>query len=209
MEAQWYFDFISPFAYLGLGDIESLSQELPVSYKPVVLGALLKHYGQLGPAEIPPKRLQTYRMCVWKARERDIPFHFPPAHPFNSLALLRIAAAFDADKEAVRTIFDFVWKEGRDPQSEQSLAVLCERLAIADVDALIERTNAREKLRRNTETAIAAGVFGVPTLALGDELFWGTEALPMAKVYLLNPNLFDEDEMRLIAHLPSGIERRR
>jgi 2-hydroxychromene-2-carboxylate isomerase len=209
MDGVWYFDLVSPFAYLALGEIEELSSEVPIVFRPVLFGAMLKHYGQLGPAEVAPKRLQTYRMCVWKARERGIPFRFPPAHPFNSLTLLRIAVALDGEKGAVRTLFDLVWNEGRDPQSPGSLALLRERLGIEDIEALIERTNAKERLRQNTEAAIAAGVFGVPTLTLGNQLFWGSDALPMARVYLVNPNLFDEEEMRRLDHLPVAAERPR
>ena len=85
MKAVWYFDLVSPFAYLALGEIEDLAARMPLIFKPVLFGAMLSHWGQLGPAEIAPKRVQTYRICVWTARERGIPFRFPPAHPFNPL----------------------------------------------------------------------------------------------------------------------------
>ena len=209
MNRVWYFDFVSPFAYLMLDEVEELSREVPIVFRPVLFGAMLKHYGQLGPAEVAPKRLQTYRLCVWKARQKGLEFRFPPAHPFNSLQLLRIATALDADKAAIRTIFDLVWREGRDPQSEAALALLGERLGIGDIDALIERSGAKEKLRAETEAAIASGVFGVPTLALGDQLFWGTDTLPMARAFLADPHLFDDPEMRRVDHLPVGAERPR
>jgi 2-hydroxychromene-2-carboxylate isomerase len=209
MTGTWYFDFVSPFAYLALGEVEALALELELNLRPVLFGAMLKHYGQLGPAEVAPKRLQTYRMCVWKARERGIAFRFPPAHPFNSLELLRLATALDAEKGAVRAVFDIVWREGRDPRSEATLALLRERLGIADGDALIAATGAKERLRENTEAALAAGGFGVPTHALGDQLFWGTDALPMARAYLADPHLFDHEEMHRVDHLPMGVERPR
>jgi 2-hydroxychromene-2-carboxylate isomerase len=209
MDGVWYFDFVSPFAYLALGEIEEMSSEVRIAFRPVLLGAMLTHYGQLGPAEVEPKRLQTYRMCVWRARERGIEFRFPPAHPFNPLTLLRVAAALDGKPQAVRVIFDLIWKEGRDPSARQSLSLLRERLGVDDFDALIERTGAKDKLRRNTEAAIAAGAFGVPTLALGNQIFWGSDALPMARVFLINPSLFDEEEMRRLDHLPVAAARPR
>jgi hypothetical protein len=64
-------------------------------------------------------------------------------------------------------------------------------------------------LRAKTEAAIAAGVFGVPTLALGEELFWGTDAMGMARAYLANPRLFEDEEMRRVDHLPTGVVRPR
>src|SRR5262249_17824440 len=143
MKGLWYFDFVSPFAYLALPEIEELASDHEIAFRPALLGAMLKHFGQLGPAEIGPKRVQTYRMCVWRAREKGLAFRSPPAHPFNSLELLRIAAALDGDRRAVRTIFDIIWREGRDPQSADTLALLRQQLGLEAIDALIERTDAK------------------------------------------------------------------
>jgi 2-hydroxychromene-2-carboxylate isomerase len=209
MKAVWYFDLVSPFAYLALGDIEALASRMPVIFKPVLFGAMLTHWGQLGPAEILPKRVQTYRICVWTARERGIPFRFPPAHPFNPLMLLRVLTALEGRPDAVRTLFDLIWRDGRDPQTPQTLALARERLKIKDFDALIEAHDAKAKLRAATETAIASGVFGVPTLALDKELFWGTDAMALARAYLANPRLFEDKEMRRVDHLPTGAVRPR
>src|SRR5271169_5030396 len=107
MKAVWYFDVVSPFAYLALGEIEALASEsLRIDMKPVLFAAMLNHWGQMGPAEIGPKRTQTYRMCVWKAREKGIEFRFPPAHPFNPLFMLRVLTALDRRPDAVRAVFD-------------------------------------------------------------------------------------------------------
>ncbi|MBW0002490.1 MAG: 2-hydroxychromene-2-carboxylate isomerase [Hyphomicrobiales bacterium] len=209
MKAVWYFDLVSPFAYLALGEIEDLAKRLPITFKPVLFGAMLSHWGQLGPAEIPPKRVQTYRGCVFGARERGIPFRFPPSHPFNPLMLLRVLTAFEGRPDAVRALFDLIWREGRDPQAQETLDFARERLGIDDFDALIEARGAKAKLRAETEAAIASGVFGVPTLALGHELFWGTDAMPMARAYLANPRLFEDKEMQRVAHLPTGVVRPR
>lgn len=207
MKAVWYFDLVSPFAYLALGDIEDLASRMPVVFKPVLLGAMLTHWGQLGPAEIPPKRVQTYRICVWTAREQGIPFRFPPAHPFNPLMLLRVLTALEARPDAVRTLFDLIWRDGRDPQSLETIALARERLGVEDFDVLIEAHDAKRKLRAATEAAIASGVFGVPTLALDKELFWGTDAMALARAYLANPRLFEDKEMRRVDHLPTGAVR--
>ncbi len=209
MQAVWYFDLVSPFAYLALGEIEDLASRMPVTLKPVLFGAMLTHWGQLGPAEISPKRVQTYRICVWTARERGIPFRFPPAHPFNPLMLLRVLTALEGRPDAVRTLFDLIWRDGRDPQSAQTLALARERLGVGDFDALIEGHDAKAKLRIATDAAIASGVFGVPTLGLGDELFWGTDAMALARAYLADPRLFEEKEMRRVEHLPTGAVRPR
>jgi 2-hydroxychromene-2-carboxylate isomerase len=209
MNAIWYFDVVSPFSYLALRDIETLSQRMPVIYEPVLFGAMLAHYGQLGPAEVAPKRVHTYRTALWAARRDGIELRFPPAHPFNPLQLLRVVTALEARQDVVRTVFDLIWREGRDPHAPETLALLRERLAIADLDQLIEKSDAKTKLRRNTEAAIAAGVFGVPTLRLGEQCFWGADALPMAKAYLADPVMFEDAEMRRLDNLPKGVERPR
>jgi len=209
MNGVWYFDLVSPFAYLALGEIEALSLQVPIALRPVLFGAMLNHWGQLGPAEIAPKRVQTSRICVWKARENGIAFRFPPAHPFNPLVLLRLLTALDGRPDAVRALFDLIWRDGRDPQSPETLRLARERLGIADFDAVIETSDAKAKLRLATQAAVAAGVFGVPTLALGGQLFWGTDAMPMARAYLANPLLFEDEEMRRVEALPTGVDRRR
>ena len=154
-------------------------------FKPVLFGAMLTHWGQLGPAEIAPKRVQTYRICVWTARERGIPFRFPPAHPFNPLMLLRVLTALDGRPDAVRTLFDLIWRDGRDPQSPETLAPRA-RAPRHRGSRCPHRSAAtpRPNCAPRREEAIAAGVFGVPTLALGKELFWGTDAMPLARAYL-------------------------
>ena len=95
----FYFDVISPYAYLAFEHmpvaLEGISYE--VIYKPVLFAGLLKHHGQLGPAEIPPKREWTYRQVAWLAKELGIRIQTPAAHPFNPLALLRLAVACSAN----------------------------------------------------------------------------------------------------------------
>jgi 2-hydroxychromene-2-carboxylate isomerase len=91
IEARWYFDFISPFAYLQLRRILALRERIRITPMPIVFGAVLAHHGQLGPAEIAGKREFTYRFVQWRAAQDAVVLRFPPAHPFNSLAALRLA----------------------------------------------------------------------------------------------------------------------
>ena len=87
---RWYFDVVSPYAYLQLADLNQLLSTVSVVPKPVLLGALLKETGIKAPAAIHAKRLHLYQQCAWLARARGIPFVMPPRHPFNSLAALRL-----------------------------------------------------------------------------------------------------------------------
>ena len=84
MNADWYFDFISPFSYLQLGKILALRARLHITPVPIVFGAVLKHHGQLGPAEIAGKREFTYRVVQWTAEREGIAFRFPPSMSASS-----------------------------------------------------------------------------------------------------------------------------
>lgn len=202
MKLTWYFDLISPYAYLALPRVLALGR--PVTLQPIVFGAVLSHWGQLGPAEIAPKRVQTYRQTQFQAEQAGMSFRFPPRHPFRSLEALRLLTALHGDADAVRAAFTFIWGEGRDPDEEA--AALRDRLPPVTEAALLA---AKGELRAATDAAIAAGVFGVPTLAIGEELFWGADAMPMAEAFLADPALFQRGEMARLATLPTGIERRR
>jgi 2-hydroxychromene-2-carboxylate isomerase len=209
-EATWYFDVISPFAYLALGEIEEFAQRITITYRPVLFAALLAHWEHLGPAEIPPKRLHTYRLCQFEAGRRGIPFRFPPAHPFNPLKPLRLLAALDAAPSAVRIVMDRIWSDGLDLSTEANWQATCAALGLdaATAAALVEAEATKAKLRANTDAAVAAGLFGVPTLKIGSELFWGADALPMARAYLENPEMFKSGEMLRVATIGAAVTRK-
>jgi 2-hydroxychromene-2-carboxylate isomerase len=207
--AIWYFDVISPFSYLALGGIEELAQRIRIAYRPILFAALLEHWRHLGPAEIPPKRLHTYRLCVFEAERRGIPFRFPPHHPFNPLKPLRLLVALDAAPHAVRTVMNSIWRDGLDLSVEADWLITCEALGLdaAAAAQLIEASETKARLRANTEAAVEAGLFGVPTLQIGSELFWGADALPMARAYLGNPALFESAEMQRLGSLTPSSTR--
>jgi 2-hydroxychromene-2-carboxylate isomerase len=206
--ARWYFDFISPFAYLQLGAMRALHARIGVAPVPIVFGAILAQHGQLGPAEIPGKREFTYRFVQWQADRAGLPLRFPPTHPFNSLAALRLCLAAGGGWDAVQAIFDHVWRDGRAAGADD-LGDVARSLGFDDAGTAIARADIKDALRAHTQAAIAAGVFGVPTLALGDELYWGNDATSMIEQRLADPAFFVGAEYRRIATLPVGVERPR
>jgi 2-hydroxychromene-2-carboxylate isomerase len=168
---------------------------------------LLKAHGHKGPAEIPAKRRFTYRFLVWQAQKLGVPFKFPAVHPFNPLPLLRLAIAADCDPCAVRRIFRFIWRDGRLGDLPIEWAELMSELHLPDAQMRIDSPEVKAALRRNTDEAIARGVFGVPTLAIGDELFWGADATAMAADYVAAGCRYDDPEMARVVSLPIGAER--
>ncbi len=209
MQGFWYFDFVSPFAYLQLGKILALRERLDLAPRPIVFGAVLAHHGHLGPAEIPGKREFTYRTVLWTAEREGTPLRFPPAHPFNSLAALRLCLAAGGGWDAVQTIYAHLWRDGRPGTTAEELAGTARALGIADAVAAIAAPAVKDALRTNTEEAIATGVFGVPTLRLGSQLFWGNDATPMILDFLDHPDRFAGEDYRRLAALPTGVVRRR
>lgn len=182
-----YLDFISPYAYLAFEKlpVALMGHSYSVTYKPVLFAALLKHHGQLGPAEIAPKRDWTYRQVLWLAHNHGVELQLPASHPFNPLALLRLAVACDARGEPNRyvceTLFRHVWRggaEATDPARFESLR------AQLDPPRAVSSDEVKAQLKGHTDEAIGLGVFGVPTFAVDGKLFWGFDALPMLQAYL-------------------------
>ena len=145
----FYFDPISPYAYLAFEKLPEalMGHSCSVTYKPILFAALLKHHGQLGPAEIAPKRDWTYRQVLWQAHTHGVALQMPASHPFNPLGLLRLAVACSPDglpnRYVCETIFRHAWlggaqasdatrleevtallKPGRDPQDPSVKAQL-------------------------------------------------------------------------------------
>ena len=205
--ADWYFDFISPFAYLQSEQLAALGAHARLRYRPILFAGLLNANASKGPAEIPAKRTFTYRFVTWQAKRMGIPIKFPPEHPFNPLALLRLAIACDCRPEAVQRIFRFVWRDGRLPDLPIEWAELVHEVGLADANTRIADPDVKAALRANTDEAIARGVFGVPTIAVGDALFWGVDATEMAVDYLRGTLRFDSGEYARIDALPQGAMR--
>jgi 2-hydroxychromene-2-carboxylate isomerase len=200
----WYFDFVSPFAYIALHRLEKFSH--PLAYKPVLLAGLLNHWGQKGPAEIPAKRRWTYRWCTWWAAELGIPFRFPAEHPFNPLHHLRLALACGCRPEAVKRIFGSIWMSGENASDPARFTSLCRELGVPSAD--LENETVKLALRKSTSEAAARGVFGVPSFVVDGELFWGADAIDFLEAFLADPAVLHNDEMRRADGLPIGAARK-
>ena len=208
VRVSWVFDVVSPFAYLAFPRLAQLPPHARLECVPVLLAGLLNHFGQVGPAEIPSKRRFTYRFVLWRARRLGIPMRMPPAHPFNPLAALRLVIAAGSDRRAAGTVLDAVFRDGRDVNDPEVIADLARSLGVADRQTALADPAVKLRLRANTDWAISRGVFGVPTLVIGDELFWGHDALDMALDYLGHPEAFADPLMQAVETLPVGATRK-
>jgi 2-hydroxychromene-2-carboxylate isomerase len=209
VKVSWVFDVISPFAYLAYPRLAELPADVRVEFVPVLLAGLLERFGQVGPAEIASKRRFTYRFALWRARRLGMPMRLPPSHPFNPLAALRLIIAAGCDRRAVGTVLDAVFRDGRDVSDPAVIADLARVLGVADPQAALAVPAVKQRLRENTEWALARGIFGVPALVIGAEFFWGHDAVDMALEYLEDPQAFEDAAMRTVETLPVGAARRK
>lgn len=208
-----YLDFVSPYAFLAFELLpESLTGlSYSISYKPVLFAAMLKHHGQLGPAEIAPKRDWTYRQVLWLAHSRGVALQLPASHPFNPLALLRLAVACSPEAEpgapnryVCETIFRHVWQGGAEAADVRRLEALTRQLAPARQP---QAEDVKAQLKENTAEAIALGAFGVPAFAVDGKLFWGLDALPMLRDYLGGDAWFQGADWEAAGRVGAGVRR--
>ena len=215
----FFLDFISPYACLAFEQLPRALQGLSygIEYRPLLFAGLLKRHGQLGPAEIAPKRDWTYRQVLWLAHRHGIDLQLPAVHPFNPLALLRLAVACAAtpvgtgspgaaNRYVCETIFRHVWRGGADAADPARLEHL---LAMLKPGRDPAGDDVKRELKASTDAAIARGVFGVPTFAVDDKVFWGFDALPMLRGWLEGDPWFTGDAWEAARQVGSGIVRPR
>lgn len=206
----FYLDFVSPYAWLAF---ERLPEELAglsyhVTYRPVLLGALLKAHGNPGPAGILPKRDWTYRHVTWLGHSLGVGLDMPARHPFHPLPLLRLALQTSRDglinRFVAGAVLRHVWQGGEDALDPVRLdavrALLFEQLR---QDGAAE-DDAKRLLRDNTDAAAAAGIFGVPAFEVDGHVFWGLDSLPMLRAYLAGDAWF-AGHWDAAASVPQGL----
>jgi 2-hydroxychromene-2-carboxylate isomerase len=182
---EFYFDFGSPYSYLAYKALPGIAAAhgAQIVWRPLLLGGVFKATGNHSPAEIPAKsKWMNQDMQRWAARYGAM-FRRNPHFPINTLVLMRGAAGMqmrgpDFDKY-VKTVFHAMWAEPRNLGDPQELAAVL-RQAGFDADAfqaLVNDAAVKEQLKKNTEEAVARGVFGAPTFFVGEEMFWGQDRL--------------------------------
>jgi 2-hydroxychromene-2-carboxylate isomerase len=185
--AVWYYDVISPFAYIAAHRLLAMKQ-LSVTPVPVLFAGLLSAWKNKGPAEVEPKRVHTYQLCAWQCEALRIPFKTPAVHPFNPIAPLRALTLQNAALPDTYAALRFVWGEGRDPNADWG--GFC---AAIGADPKAPLTEAKEALRSSTERAVEEGVWGVPSLRVNGRVFWGADAVDWAAAFVARPQMFSEE----------------
>jgi 2-hydroxychromene-2-carboxylate isomerase len=214
----FFFDYISHNAYLAWHEAPALAQRhgLALTPVPVLFGAMLSHYRQVGPAELPVKSSWMLRNVLRKARRHGIPIAPPASHPFNPLLALRATCAVTdeaAQRRVVDRLFRATWAQSRPMQEPDTVRGLLGELGLP-ADALLAAAAAepvKQRLRENTDRALAQGVFGVPTFAARGELFWGFDDMEYLDLFLAGRDVLSPDRAELAPWMQvrPSIERRR
>jgi 2-hydroxychromene-2-carboxylate isomerase len=185
MELDFYFDFGSPASYLAYKRLRQLESkyDLTVHWLPMLLGGVFKATGNVSPVTVAAKGNYMVNQDFPRfAKRYSVPMQFNPYFPINTLNLMRGAVAaqeegvFDRYADAV---FDAMWQEQLD-LGQVDVVVKTLQNAGLDAMALLELTQSdaiKQTLIANTNQAIDRGVFGAPTMFVGDEMYFGQDRL--------------------------------
>ena len=210
----FYFDFISPYAYFAWRKLPTLAKKYnrEIEAHPVVFGKLLDKWGQLGPAEIPPKRNWLNEYCLRYAALNGFKYNPPKKHPFNPLAALRMSlkeVSGDDQLRVIDSIFEEGWSHGADLGDLSTLTSLLTRQSI-DGETLskkVSESEIKELLIDETTYAIEKGVFGVPTIIIDDNLFWGNDQMDHIELMLDGKDPLDRERLN-DQERPRAIDRK-
>lgn len=182
---RFLFDFISPYAYIAWTQVHELAARNACAVEPVpiLFAALLDAHGHKGPAEIPPKRVYVFKHVLRTAHRLGLSLSPPPGHPFNPLLALRVASLpmpAATRRDLIDRLFAATWGGGPGVEDPAVVARIAGEVGLDGAAAVEEASTAEGKarLRGQTEAAVQEGVFGVPTLFVGDELYWGYDSFP-------------------------------
>lgn len=216
MTIRYYFDFVSPYAWVGFRPARALAARHGLAFEPapVLFAALLDAHGHQGPAEIPAKRVSMWKDAYRKAHARGLPpLKPPPTHPFNPLAALRAATAA-ASADLVDALFAAAWVEGRAIDTAAAVSAIAAACGVA-LPAGAAAETAKQALRSATEEAVRRGVFGVPTLEVTlpsgsgpTELFWGSDTIEHADAFLRGEDPAPQDPAYFDRPASAGRRRR-
>jgi 2-hydroxychromene-2-carboxylate isomerase len=195
---RFYFDYVSPYSYLAWTQVHALAERrgCEVEPLPVFFAGILNAVGSKGPVEVLPKWRYIFKDVLRTAHLLGVRLRPPVEHPFNSLLALRstsVPMASEKRRQLIDGLFAAAWAEERRVAEP---AVVAEVATAAGLDGatLVQEANtpeAKERVKKQTEEALAAGAFGVPSLLVGQELFWGYDSFPHLERYLEGEDAVD------------------
>jgi 2-hydroxychromene-2-carboxylate isomerase len=195
---RFYFDYISHNAYIAWTQIHPLAERYgrTVEPIPVLFAGLLNAHGQKGPAEIPAKAWWMAKDLLRKTARLGVPLRPPASHPFNPLLALRatlVPRDVTQQRRLIDAIFRATWVDGEDVSNPDVIATVGTSIGMdgAQLVAAAQSDEIKQRLRRETDNAINQMVFGVPTVIVDDELFWGFDDFGHFELFLAGKDPLD------------------
>ena len=190
---EFFFDVGSPTAYLAWTQLPALCAKAGARliYRPMLLGGVFQATGNASPAAVPAKGRYMNADMARHAKAYGVPLAMNPHFPINTLTLMRGAAGVQLRLPArfddyLRGVFKAMWVEGlnmNDP-AVAAKALMAAGFDLAEVMALTADAEVKAVLRATTEEAVARGVFGAPTMFVGDAMFFGQDRLEFVRAAL-------------------------
>ena len=186
----FYFDFGSPAAYLAATQLPHIAADTGATlvYKPMLLGGVFQATGNHSPADIKPKGPYMQVDLQRFARRYGVPFAHNPHFPINTLLLMRGATGAQMHQserfgDYVAAMFQAVWVDGRNMNDPTVVGGVLQAAGFdpAAVLALAGQQDVKDRLKAVTQEAVARGVFGAPTMFVGDHMFWGQDRLDFVR----------------------------
>ena len=180
----FYFDFISPYTYIGHKRIEQQGSELIFTYKPILLGGLHKSWNITPQAFIEPKKQFMIMDCELVSKKLNIDFKFNSKFPLATVKLMRGCLTLEGEQlnKYIKVIFDAYWKDDIDISDNATLSSLLAKIDINidDFNKKTEDEEIKERLKKLTNDAFKKNIFGAPTYVVNDKNFWGQDRLEFA-----------------------------
>jgi len=183
-DIDFYFDFISPYSYIGHKRIEQQDSKLNFTYKPILLGGLHKLWNITPQAFIAPKKQFMIMDCEMVSKKLNIDFKFNSKFPLSTVKLMRGCLILEGEQfnRYIKIIFDAYWKDNIDISDNANLSSLLSKINI-NIDDFHKKTEAeeiKERLKILTNDAFKKKIFGAPTYVVNNKNFWGQDRLEFA-----------------------------
>ncbi len=176
---EFYFDFISPYTYIGHKRIENETKEINFIYKPILLGGLHKLWKITPQAFIEPKKKFMIMDCEMVSKKFNIDFKFNSNFPLNTIKLMRGCLIFENNKlkKFINLVFDAYWKNNENITNEKVLTKILNKIGITldEFTKKTEENEVKEKLKKLTNDAFKRNIFGAPTYVINNKNFWGQD----------------------------------
>lgn len=186
----FYFDFGSPAAYLAWTQLPKLCAETgaALAYKPMLLGGVFQATGNRAPISVPLKGSYLFEDLGRYAQRYGVALKYNPHFPVNTITLMRIAAGLQMRADPrfdayVQAMFEAMWAQAKNLGDPATVAEVLAAAGVPadDLMALAADPAVKEQLRADTEAAVARGIFGAPTMFVGEKMYWGQDRLDFVR----------------------------